>query len=99
LSIPTRVAFYRASTKRHTARSEFDVGKISTLPKVEILYAYAEPSVDAIKAVGAAGAGGIVFAGTGAGGLSDGERAAIKALGRSSRGRSSYARIGPGTDA
>ncbi len=75
------VAFYRASTKRHTARSEFDVGKISTLPKVEILYAYAEPSVDAIKAVGAAGAGGIVFAGTGAGGLSDGERAAIKALG------------------
>lgn len=75
------VTFYRASTKRHTSRSEFDVGKLSSLPKVEILYAYAEPSVDAIKAIGASGAGGIVFAGTGAGGLSTPERAAIKALG------------------
>ena len=75
------VTFYRASTKRHTARSEFDVGKLSSLPKVEILYAYAEPGLDAIKAIGASGAGGIVFAGTGAGGLSLHERAAIKALG------------------
>jgi L-asparaginase len=48
---------------------------------VEILYAYAEPSVDAIKAVAASGAAGMVFAGTGAGGLSDTERAALKALG------------------
>jgi len=75
------VAFYRASTKRHTARSEFDVSKLSSLPKVEILYAYAEPGLEAIKAVGASGTGGMVFAGTGAGGLSDPERAAIKALG------------------
>ena len=75
------VTFYRASTKRHTTRSEFDVSKLSSLPKVEILYAYAEPGLDAIKAVGASGAGGIVFAGTGAGGLSLHERAAIKALG------------------
>ena len=75
------VTFYRASTKRHTARSEFDLSKVSALPKVEILYAYAEPSVETIKALGAAGAGGIVFAGTGAGGLSNPERAAIKALG------------------
>ena len=75
------VTFYRASTKRHTARSEFDVSKLTSLPKVEILYAYAEPSVEAIKALGATGASGIVFAGTGAGGLSDPERAAIKELG------------------
>jgi L-asparaginase len=75
------VTFYRASTKRHTSRSEFDVGKLTSLPKVEILYSYAEPGVDAIKAVGASGASGIVFAGTGAGGLSTPERAAIKALG------------------
>lgn len=75
------VTFYRASTKRHTAQSEFDVSKLSSLPKVEILYAYAEPSVEMIKALGASGAGGIVFAGTGAGGLSAVERAAVKALG------------------
>ena len=74
------VTFYRASTKRHTARSEFDVSKLLTLPKVEILYAYAEPGVEAITAVGAT-AQGIVFVGTGAGGLSDLERAAVKTLG------------------
>jgi L-asparaginase len=74
------VTFYRASTKRHTARSEFDVSNLPSLPKVEILYAYAEPGVDAIKAVGAV-AEGIVIAGTGSGTMSDGERAAIKALG------------------
>jgi L-asparaginase len=74
------VSFYRASTKRHTAQSEFDVSKLSALPKVEILYAYAEPGVEVIKAVGASAAG-VVFAGTGAGGLSDAERAAIKTLG------------------
>ncbi|HYK12552.1 MAG TPA: asparaginase [Burkholderiales bacterium] len=75
------VTFYRASTKRHTARSEFDVTTLSSLPKVEILYAYAEPGVDMVKALGAGGARGIVVAGTGAGGMSDPERAAIKALG------------------
>jgi L-asparaginase len=75
------VTFYRASTKRHTARSEFDVSTLGSLPKVEILYAYAEPGVDMVKALGAGGARGIVIAGTGAGGMSDPERAAIKALG------------------
>ena len=76
-----KVAFYRASTKRHTARSEFDVSGLATLPKVEIVYAYAEPSTVVIQAVAQAGVEGMVFAGTGAGGLSDAERVAIKALG------------------
>jgi L-asparaginase len=76
-----QVSFYRASTKRHTARSEFDLAGISKLPTVEILYAYAEAGTLSIKALAQAGVDGIVFAGTGAGGLSDPERAAIKALG------------------
>ena len=75
------VTFYRASTKRHTARSEFDVSALASLPKVEIVYAYAEPGVDMFKPLAAAGVLGIVIAGTGAGGMSDPERAAIKALG------------------
>jgi L-asparaginase len=75
-----KVAFYRASTKRHTTRSEFDVNGMSALPKVEVLYAYAEPGTIAIKALADSGVDGIVFAGTGAGGLSDAERAALKAL-------------------
>lgn len=78
---PDQVSFYRASTKRHTARSEFDVGGLSSLPKVEILYAYAEPGTVAIKALAGSGVDGIVFAGTGAGALSDSGRAAIEALG------------------
>jgi len=76
-----KVTFYRASTKRHTARSEFDVSGLTNLPKVEILYSYLEAGTAPIKALGDAGVGGIVVAGTGAGGMSDPERAAIKALG------------------
>jgi L-asparaginase len=75
-----RVAFYRASTKRHTTRSEFDVSNTSSLPKVEILHSYLEAGTAAIKALGEAGVDGIVFAGTGSGSLSDPERAAVKAL-------------------
>lgn len=81
------VTFYKTSTRRHTFRSEFDVSGLKELPKVEILYAYAEPSTVAIRALGEAKVGGIVFAGTGAGGLSDLERAAIKALGTHASGR------------
>jgi len=76
-----KVTFYRASTKRHTARSEFDVSRLTSLPKVEIHYSYLEAGTAPIKALGEAGVGGIVVAGTGAGGMSDPERAAIKALG------------------
>jgi L-asparaginase len=75
-----RVSFYRASTKRHTANSEFDVSAVTTLPRVEILYSYAEPSTVALDAVVASGAKGIVFAGTGSGTLSAVEREAIKRI-------------------
>jgi L-asparaginase len=73
-----RVAFYRASTKRHTVNSEFDVSAAARLPQVEILYSYAEAGTAAFDALVAAGVRGIVFAGTGAGLLSTAERNAIK---------------------
>jgi L-asparaginase len=75
-----KVSFYRASTKRHTVNSEFDVGNITEFPKVDILYSYVQPSVATIGALLGNGVKGIVFAGTGAGGLSDSERDAIKAI-------------------
>ena len=75
------VSFYRESTRRHTARSEFDVRALDTLPKVEIVYAYAEPSTVALAALAGAGIDGLVVAGTGAGGLSEAERAVIKTFG------------------
>jgi len=75
-----KVSFYRMSTKRHTVNSEFDASNITELPKVEIVYSYIEPSVTMIQALHANGIKGIVFAGTGAGGLSDFEKNAVKAI-------------------
>lgn len=72
-----KVSFYRASTKRHTANSEFDVSQLRELPKVDILYSYVQPSLAMAKALVADGVRGIVFAGTGAGLLSTSERDAL----------------------
>src|SRR5262245_25353947 len=81
-----KVSFYRSSTKRHTVNSEFDVGNVSEFPKVDIVYSYIEPSVAMIQALYASGVKGIVFAGTGAGGLSEFEREAVKTIMSSSSG-------------
>jgi L-asparaginase len=75
-----RVSFYRASTRRHTFRSEFDLTGIRELPRVEILYSYIQPNAGTIRALADSGAQGIVFAGAGAGGISSFERAAIQQL-------------------
>jgi L-asparaginase len=75
-----RVSFYRASTRRHTTNSEFDVSSVADLPKVDILYSYVEPNTSVLKALVASGTKGIVFAGAGAGALSGAERAALQAL-------------------
>jgi L-asparaginase len=75
-----KVSFYRMSTKRHTVNSEFDVSRITEFPKVEIVYSYIEPSVTMVQALHASGVKGLVFAGTGAGGLSDFEKNAVKAI-------------------
>jgi L-asparaginase len=56
-----RIAFYRKSVKRHTSKSEFDVSKLSALPKVDIAYGYQEADRAAIDALVAKGAKGIVL--------------------------------------
>jgi L-asparaginase len=73
-----KVSFYRESTKRHTANSEFDVTDLTTLPKVSILYSYIDPDPAMIQSAIKNGAKGIVFAGTGNGGLSVMEETALK---------------------
>lgn len=73
-----KISFYRASTKRHSVRSEFDVSRTDVLPKVDILYSYVEPNTAMIHALIASGVKGMVFAGTGAGTLSSFERSALK---------------------
>jgi L-asparaginase len=61
-----RIAFYRNSLRRHTSKSEFDVSKLDTLPKVDIVYGYQEADRAAIDALVAAGAKGIVLDDSGA---------------------------------
>ena len=75
-----KVSFYRATTRRHTANSEFDVTSLTTLPKVSILYSYIEPDAALIHAAISGGAKGIVFAGTGNGALSVSEETILKEI-------------------
>jgi len=75
-----RISYYRATTKRHTSSSEFDVTSLTSLPKVTILYSYIEPDAALIHASIKAGARGIVFAGTGNGTLSIFEANAVKEI-------------------
>jgi len=65
-----RVVFYRASLKRHTAQSEFDVSAITDLPRVDVVMVYQGASGDVIKAIVDQGARGIVIASAGAGATS-----------------------------
>ena len=74
------VTFYRQTTRRHTADSEFDVSALRELPAVEIVYSYLQPSIVPFQALVVAGVKGIVFAGSGPGGISSTERAAIEAV-------------------
>lgn len=65
-----RVVFYRSSEKRHTARSEFDVSNVSSLPRVDVILVYQGASGDLIKGAADNGAKGIVIASAGAGATS-----------------------------
>ena len=72
-----RVAFYRSSLKRHTARSEFDIAAVTSLPRVDVILVYQGADGDLIRAAADAGAKGIVIAGAGAGATSGTQQAGI----------------------
>lgn len=59
--------FYRMSTRKNTADTEFDISKLNSLPRVDIVYGYANMDRVAMDADIAAGAQGIVQAGVGDG--------------------------------
>lgn len=59
--------YSRASVKRHTANSEFDVTQLNELPRVEIVLSYSNATALFIEAAMYAGAKGIVTAGVGNG--------------------------------
>jgi len=61
--------FYSSPSWKHTTASEFDVSNVTKLPRVDILYAYADMAPDLIDASVASGAKGIVIAGVGNGNM------------------------------
>lgn len=66
-----RAQFYRQSVRRHTTNSEFDIKNLTELPKVDIVYGYADNNRIAVDAFVKNGEKGIVSAGTGNGSFSD----------------------------
>jgi L-asparaginase len=68
--------------KRHTAKSEFDLTAVTTLPRVDVILVYQGADGDLIQAAVDRGAKGIVVATAGAGATSgtqrDGENYAVK---------------------
>jgi L-asparaginase len=61
--------FYNNPPWKHTTGSEFDVKGVTTLPRVDIVYAYLDMPPDSIDAAVANGAKGIVIAGVGNGNM------------------------------
>ncbi|MEN6412631.1 MAG: type II asparaginase [Veillonellales bacterium] len=61
--------FYKQSTRKHTTQTEFDITGLTDLPRVDIVYGYANNSRVMLDAAVAAGAKGIVHAGVGDGSL------------------------------
>ena len=81
-----KVVYYRTPVKRHTVRSEFALQSIASFPGVEIVYSSVESnSALIVEALQRAGVSGIIFAATGAGSLSDPEKAIVETSLRESR--------------
>ena len=61
--------WYNTPQWKHTTRSEFDISRVTTLPRVDIVYGYADMPADAITSAAERGAKGIVIAGVGNGNM------------------------------
>jgi len=61
--------FYRATTRKHTFQTEFDVTSLTELPRVDIVYAHVNDDQVFVDASLKAGARGIVHAGMGHGSI------------------------------
>ncbi|ENX6238881.1 type II asparaginase [Campylobacter jejuni] len=76
-----KVFFYNNVTKAHAKNAPFDVSKLTSLPKVDILYSYSnDGSGVAAKALFEHGTKGIVVAGSGAGSIHKNQKDVLKEL-------------------
>ena len=64
-----KIQYFRHPFRKHTYKSEFSVDGVTTLPRVDILYACADTPADLIDCSVAQGAQGIVIAGNGNGNM------------------------------
>ncbi|GMT38480.1 L-asparaginase II [Helicobacter bizzozeronii] len=64
-----QVHFYMQSLRRHTLQSAFDIDKIKSLPRVDILYAHPNDHPDLVQDLIQHGSKGIIYAGMGNGNL------------------------------
>lgn len=72
-----RVVFWRDPVARHSRASEFDVGSVQALPRVDLVVTHVDAPGDLIQAAVAAGARGLVIAGAGEGNVSPAQAQAI----------------------
>ncbi len=75
----SKAFFYRQGVRKHGYEGEFDIGALNSLPMVEIVYGHANMNSIAVDAFVAAGAKGIIHAGTGDGSLASPAKAALSA--------------------
>jgi L-asparaginase len=73
-----RVLFYHQPVRPHTTATEFDVTGLTALPRVDVVVSYLGADGVMIDAAVAAGARGIISAGTGAGRPTPAEDAALE---------------------
>lgn len=64
-----KTAYFRRPFRKHTYQSEFSVDGVSSLPRVDVMYACADMPADLIECSVARGAKGIVIAGDGNGNM------------------------------
>ncbi len=76
------ITWFERMDKRNTAESEFSVKNLDKLPRVDIVYAYANMDATEINAALAAGAKGIVVAGVGDGNMT---KPALDALAKAAK--------------
>jgi len=72
------VVYYRTPVRAHTHRSEFDLTDVSTLPRVEIVMAYAGADGACVDSIVDGKCDGIVVAGLGSGNVPSEFRAALQ---------------------
>ena len=72
-----QVVFYRAPTRRHTLRSEFDVSSVERLPRVDIVYVYGGADGAMVEAMVERGVDGLVMATMGGGAMPPAMRQAV----------------------